>query len=91
YGTSLADGQGTNPVDDTTRTAARIQAERVVKMAAKLKAAAESGFQAEAEFPAEAELRAGIDAEPRARAESRAEAGLGTAPTSPRRWWQRRR
>lgn len=40
YGTSHADGQGTNPVDEVTRTAARIQAERVVRIAATLKAAA---------------------------------------------------
>jgi NAD(P)H dehydrogenase (quinone) len=33
------DAQGTNPVDDTTRAAARHQAERVVKIAAQLKAA----------------------------------------------------
>jgi NAD(P)H dehydrogenase (quinone) len=39
YGTSHVDAQGNNPVDDTTRTAARIQAERVVKVAAQLKAA----------------------------------------------------
>jgi NAD(P)H dehydrogenase (quinone) len=39
YGTSHVDAQGNNPVDDTTRTAARIQAERVVKFAAQLKAA----------------------------------------------------
>ncbi|MGF1429254.1 NAD(P)H:quinone oxidoreductase [Kitasatospora sp. LaBMicrA B282] len=39
YGTSHVDAQGKNPVDDTTRTAARIQAERVVKIAAQLKAA----------------------------------------------------
>ncbi|MFD7444757.1 NAD(P)H:quinone oxidoreductase [Streptomyces sp. NPDC059909] len=39
YGTSHVDGQGTNPVDDTTRAAARHQAERVVKVAAQLKAA----------------------------------------------------
>ncbi len=39
YGTSHVDAQGNNPVDDTTRTAARIQAERVVKIAAQLKAA----------------------------------------------------
>jgi NAD(P)H dehydrogenase (quinone) len=39
YGTSHVDAQGNNPVDDTTRTAARIQAERVVKFAARLKAA----------------------------------------------------
>ncbi|MFJ4467544.1 NAD(P)H:quinone oxidoreductase [Streptomyces sp. NPDC089424] len=56
YGTSHADGQGTNPVNDTTRTAARIQAERVVSMAAKLKAAAE--FRARVESPAQAELPA---------------------------------
>ncbi|MEU4011458.1 NAD(P)H:quinone oxidoreductase [Streptomyces pseudogriseolus] len=57
YGTSHADGQGTNPVDDTTRTAARIQAERVIAMAAKLKAAAEAESHAdiEAEPPTEAE------------------------------------
>lgn len=40
YGTSHVDAQGNNPVDDTTRTAARIQAERAIKMAAALKAAA---------------------------------------------------
>ncbi|MFJ2197171.1 NAD(P)H:quinone oxidoreductase type IV [Streptomyces violaceusniger] len=40
YGTSHVDAQGTNPVDDTTRTAARIQAERAVRMATALKAAA---------------------------------------------------
>ncbi|MEU0837551.1 NAD(P)H:quinone oxidoreductase [Streptomyces sp. NPDC005969] len=40
YGTSHVDAQGNNPVDDTTRTAARIQAERVIKVAAQLKAAA---------------------------------------------------
>ncbi|MFE7753241.1 NAD(P)H:quinone oxidoreductase [Streptomyces sp. NPDC057428] len=49
YGTSHVDGQGTNPVNDTTRTAARIQAERVVAMAAKLKAAAEAASRAEEE------------------------------------------
>jgi len=38
YGTSHVDAQGTNPVDDTTRTAARIQAERVVRIATALKA-----------------------------------------------------
>ncbi|MEE1939621.1 NAD(P)H:quinone oxidoreductase [Streptomyces sp. TRM 70361] len=38
YGTSHVDAQGNNPVDDTTRTAARVQAERVVKIAAALKA-----------------------------------------------------
>ncbi|MEV7996161.1 NAD(P)H:quinone oxidoreductase [Streptomyces sp. NPDC086077] len=51
YGTSHADGQGSNPVNDTTRTAARIQAERVVAMAAKLKAAAEAESRAEEESP----------------------------------------
>jgi NAD(P)H dehydrogenase (quinone) len=40
YGTSHVDLQGTRPVDDTARTAARYQAERVVKIAAQLKAAA---------------------------------------------------
>ncbi|MFI0771826.1 NAD(P)H:quinone oxidoreductase type IV [Streptomyces melanosporofaciens] len=40
YGTSHVDAQGTNPVDDTTRTAARIQAGRAVRMATALKAAA---------------------------------------------------
>ncbi|MGW0210988.1 NAD(P)H:quinone oxidoreductase [Streptomyces sp. NPDC003233] len=39
YGTSHVDGQLSNPVDDVTRTAARIQAERVVRVAAQLKAA----------------------------------------------------
>ncbi|MGW1888597.1 flavodoxin family protein [Streptomyces sp. NPDC001970] len=39
YGTSHVDAQGANPVDDTTRAAARVQAERVVKIAAQLKAA----------------------------------------------------
>ncbi|MGC5009029.1 NAD(P)H:quinone oxidoreductase [Streptomyces sp. NBC_00353] len=39
YGTSHVDGQLSNPVDDVTRTAARIQAERVVQIAAQLKAA----------------------------------------------------
>ncbi|MGW6961790.1 hypothetical protein ACWGHY_44330, partial [Streptomyces chartreusis] len=58
YGTSHADGQGTNPVDDTTRTAARIQAERVVAMAAKLKAAADSRAKADSRAEAEAEPRA---------------------------------
>ncbi|WP_432175215.1 NAD(P)H:quinone oxidoreductase [Streptomyces sp. Tue6028] len=40
YGTSHVDGQGTKPVDDVARAAARIQAERVVKVAGALKAAA---------------------------------------------------
>ncbi|MER6062331.1 NAD(P)H:quinone oxidoreductase [Streptomyces sp. NPDC001792] len=40
YGTSHADGQGTNPVDEVTRNAARIQAERVIRIATTLKAAA---------------------------------------------------
>ncbi|MER5916157.1 NAD(P)H:quinone oxidoreductase [Streptomyces sp. NPDC001982] len=39
YGTSHVDGQLSNPVDDTTRAAARVQAERVVRIAAQLKAA----------------------------------------------------
>ncbi|MEY2231986.1 MULTISPECIES: NAD(P)H:quinone oxidoreductase [Streptomyces] len=39
YGTSHVDGQGTKPVDDTTRAAARHQAQRVVRIAAQLKAA----------------------------------------------------
>ncbi|WP_406292751.1 NAD(P)H:quinone oxidoreductase [Embleya sp. NBC_00888] len=39
YGTSHVDGQGTKPVDDTTRAAARHQARRVVRTAAQLKAA----------------------------------------------------
>ncbi len=39
YGTSHVDAQGGNPVDDTTRTAARIQIERVIKMAAAFKSA----------------------------------------------------
>ncbi|MEU6345674.1 NAD(P)H:quinone oxidoreductase [Streptomyces sp. NPDC046977] len=39
YGTSHVDGQGSNPIDDITRTAARIQAERVVRLAARVKAA----------------------------------------------------
>ncbi|MFD7405979.1 NAD(P)H:quinone oxidoreductase type IV [Streptomyces sp. NPDC059866] len=40
YGTSHVDGQGTTPVDDVTRAAARIQAERVVQIAGALKTAA---------------------------------------------------
>ncbi|MEU9479442.1 NAD(P)H-dependent oxidoreductase [Streptomyces sp. NPDC048191] len=40
YGTSHVDAQGNNPVDDTTRAAARIQAERAVRLAAALRAAA---------------------------------------------------
>jgi NAD(P)H dehydrogenase (quinone) len=39
YGTSHVDAQGNNPVDDATRTAARVQAERVVKITAQLKTA----------------------------------------------------
>ncbi|MEU6653984.1 NAD(P)H:quinone oxidoreductase [Streptomyces sp. NPDC046900] len=39
YGTSHVDGQLNNPVDDITRTAAQIQAERVVQIAARLKSA----------------------------------------------------
>ncbi|MTE17856.1 NAD(P)H:quinone oxidoreductase [Streptomyces sp. TRM43335] len=38
YGTSHVDAQGNNPVDDATRTAARVQAERVVRIASALKA-----------------------------------------------------
>ncbi|MFF2525242.1 NAD(P)H:quinone oxidoreductase [Streptomyces liangshanensis] len=38
YGTSHVDAQGTNPVGDETRQAARVQAERVVRIAAALKA-----------------------------------------------------
>ena len=40
YGTSHVDAQGGNPVDDVTRTAAGIQAQRVIKIATALKAAA---------------------------------------------------
>ncbi|MFJ9558863.1 NAD(P)H:quinone oxidoreductase [Streptomyces fuscichromogenes] len=40
YGTSHVDAQGNNPVDDVTRSAARIQAERVVRIAGILKAGA---------------------------------------------------
>ncbi|MEV7817813.1 hypothetical protein AB0P05_45540, partial [Streptomyces flaveolus] len=47
YGTSHADGQGTKPVGETTRLAAAIQAERVVEMAARLKAAAEAEAEVE--------------------------------------------
>ncbi|PPK97321.1 NAD(P)H dehydrogenase (quinone) [Kineococcus xinjiangensis] len=38
YGTSHVDGNGENPVDDVTRAAARVQAQRVVRIAAALKA-----------------------------------------------------
>lgn len=38
YGTSHIDAQGNNPVNDETRNAARIQAERVVRIALRLKA-----------------------------------------------------
>ncbi|MGA5443149.1 NAD(P)H:quinone oxidoreductase [Streptomyces griseoincarnatus] len=38
YGTSHVDAQGSNPVNDTTRAAARVQAERVIKITAGLKA-----------------------------------------------------
>jgi NAD(P)H dehydrogenase (quinone) len=38
YGTSHVDAQGTNPVAEVTRQAAKVQAERVVKIAAKLSA-----------------------------------------------------
>ncbi|MEV6956632.1 NAD(P)H:quinone oxidoreductase [Streptomyces sp. NPDC051183] len=37
YGTSHVDAQGHNPISDTTREAARVQAERVVHVAAALK------------------------------------------------------
>lgn len=37
YGTSHTDGQGSNPVDDTARTAAHVQAERVVRIARAVK------------------------------------------------------
>src|SRR5690606_691706 len=37
YGTSHVDGQGSLPVDDTTRTAAQVQAKRVVRVARALK------------------------------------------------------
>ncbi|MCX4912018.1 NAD(P)H:quinone oxidoreductase [Streptomyces sp. NBC_00687] len=40
YGTSHVDAQGANPVDEVTRTAARIQSERVVRIAGVMKAAA---------------------------------------------------
>ncbi|MEV7991300.1 NAD(P)H:quinone oxidoreductase [Streptomyces sp. NPDC086077] len=38
YGTSHVDAQGSNPVDDVTRTAARIQVERVIRIAGAIKA-----------------------------------------------------
>ncbi|GAB3213418.1 NAD(P)H:quinone oxidoreductase [Marinactinospora thermotolerans] len=38
YGTSHVDAQGNNPVDETTRTAAQVQAKRVVRVARALKA-----------------------------------------------------
>ncbi|NGO72102.1 NAD(P)H:quinone oxidoreductase [Streptomyces boncukensis] len=38
YGTSHVDAQGDNPVDETARRAARVQADRVVRMTAALKA-----------------------------------------------------
>ncbi|NLU67116.1 NAD(P)H:quinone oxidoreductase [Streptomyces sp. HNM0574] len=37
YGTSHVDAQGNNPVDDVSRTAARVQSERVLRIAAALK------------------------------------------------------
>ncbi|MFJ4918615.1 NAD(P)H:quinone oxidoreductase [Streptomyces sp. NPDC088725] len=40
YGTSHIDAQGNNPVNDETREAARVQAERVVRVARTLKAGA---------------------------------------------------
>ncbi|KOG61348.1 hypothetical protein ADK77_32175, partial [Streptomyces antibioticus] len=63
YGTSHADGQGTKPVGETTRLAAAIQAERVVEMAARLKAAAEA--EAEVEVKAEVEVGTGSEEGPR--------------------------
>jgi NAD(P)H dehydrogenase (quinone) len=39
YGTSHVDGQGSRPVDETTRAAARHQATRVIKIASQLNAA----------------------------------------------------
>jgi NAD(P)H dehydrogenase (quinone) len=89
YGTSHTDGQGTNPVDDTTRTAARIQAERVVAMAAKLKAAAEAESLTEVE--PETGVRSDTGAESYAEAAPHAAAEPHTEAESPRRWWQRRR
>ncbi|MFJ2739559.1 NAD(P)H:quinone oxidoreductase [Streptomyces sp. NPDC087440] len=41
YGTSHVDGNGTNPVDDVTRTAARVQGHRVVRFASAIKAGLE--------------------------------------------------
>ncbi|GGO50349.1 NAD(P)H:quinone oxidoreductase type IV [Streptomyces daqingensis] len=38
YGTSHTDAQGNNPVDETARTAARVQTERVIRIAEALKA-----------------------------------------------------
>lgn len=38
YGTSHTDGNGTQPVDDVARAAARVQAERVVRFARRIKA-----------------------------------------------------
>ncbi|OEV13828.1 NAD(P)H dehydrogenase (quinone) [Streptomyces sp. Amel2xB2] len=38
YGTSHTDAQGANPVDETARTAARVQADRVVRIARGVKA-----------------------------------------------------
>ncbi|WNF00850.1 NAD(P)H:quinone oxidoreductase [Streptomyces luomodiensis] len=38
YGTSHVDAQGNNPVDQTTREAARVQAERIVRITTALKA-----------------------------------------------------
>jgi NAD(P)H dehydrogenase (quinone) len=42
YGTSHVDAQGNNPVDQTTRDAARVQAERVVRITTALKAGLEA-------------------------------------------------
>ncbi|MGW2031674.1 hypothetical protein ACWCPB_16100, partial [Streptomyces sp. NPDC001811] len=82
YGTSHADGQGTKPVGETTRLAAAIQAERVVEMAARLKAAAEAQTGIQVEVQAETEAESGAD--------TGTDAGTGTEE-GPRRWWQRRR
>jgi NAD(P)H dehydrogenase (quinone) len=38
YGTSHVDGSGSNPVDDVARTAARVQTERVIRIARGVKA-----------------------------------------------------
>lgn len=43
YGTSHVDAQGQNPVDDTTRAAARVQANRVVRFTRAIKAGLAEG------------------------------------------------